>query len=58
MARISDKKRCSTEKRKEFSKKRLIEFRSNSPEKYKAQQMVNNFLRKNKDLKPTKCAVT
>jgi len=56
-ARISDKKRNSTQKRKQMKKQMLQNFRLKNPEKWKAQCAVNNFLRYHKEMKKTCCSV-
>ena len=57
MARIQDNKRYSDPKRKEYKKKKLIEFRSKNPEKFKAQGMINNFFRANSEMRKKACSV-
>lgn len=56
-ARISDNKRYSDPKRKEYKKKKLIEFRSKNPEKFKAHNMINNFFRANREMRKKACSV-
>lgn len=58
MARVSDKKRSSDIKRKEYCAKHLIDFRLRNPYKVKAQRLVWNYYKRNKSEKPTKCYVT
>lgn len=53
----NDKNREQTEKRKIWKKQYIKDFYNKFPEKKKAQNKVNNFLRYNKDLKRNKCII-
>jgi len=55
MARIIDNKRSLIEKRIVYITQNTKAFRLKNPEKYKAHQLVNNYIRYNKDKKPNKC---
>lgn len=58
LARARDKKRDKEPDRKLQKKKILYKFRSENPEKWKAEQMVSNFLRYHKEQKPKVSAVS
>jgi|GEM_PF-4430372 hypothetical protein len=56
MARVLDNKRSSTPKRIEQNTNNTRAWRLANPKKWKAQCVVNNYYRCNKEEKPNQCS--
>lgn len=56
-AKINDKKRNQTERRKNWVKKQTKKFREENPEKWNAHKLVNNFFRSFPEYKTNICVV-
>jgi hypothetical protein len=55
MARKNDIKRSKNPERIRYSTMQTKVFRINNPEKWEAHKLVNNFIRNNKEYKPSLC---